>query len=106
MILPKVAMNNRFYTYLKKLSFEVLASPIYYFSWFFSKKENLWVFGEWHGFGYSDNSKYLFEYVLENEPSVDPVWITKDNAIYKELKALGLPVVKAYSKQGFRYCLR
>ena len=48
------------------------------------RDENLWIFGAWGGDDYSDNSKYVFEYVSENLPNIRAVWITKN----KEVKNL------------------
>jgi CDP-glycerol glycerophosphotransferase len=52
----------------------------------FSKRnKNIWLFGSWNGETYNDNSKYLFEYVVENFPSIEAVWITKNSQIKKKL---------------------
>ena len=41
------------------------------------KDNNLWLFGSWFGESYVDNSKYLFEYVNQNQPKIKAIWITK-----------------------------
>lgn len=45
------------------------------------RDENLWIFGAWGGDDYSDNSKYVFEYVSENLPNIRAVWITKNKEV-------------------------
>lgn len=70
------------------------------------RQADLWLFGSWRGDTYSDNSKALFEYVLKNEKDIRPVWITRNNRVYQELKALGYPVLMASSCKAIRYMLR
>lgn len=58
----------------------------------FTKKE-IWVFSAWEAKLYSDNPKYLFEYVLQNrKKQVAALWLTNNTDLYKELKAKRLPV--------------
>lgn len=66
----------------------------YRFSKMFRKDRdlNLWVFGAWEGQKFSDNSKYLFEYMLKNIPDIKCVWQTKNEKIYENLKSKGYPV--------------
>lgn len=37
------------------------------------RNENLWLFGAWEGNNYSDNSKYVFEYVNKHMPHINSV---------------------------------
>lgn len=58
----------------------------YYIKTYFCKKdEKLWVFGAWKGNNYSDNSKYLYEYVTNHEKKINAIWITKNEKIYETL---------------------
>ncbi len=85
----------------------LLNLPIWYFSLLFvPKRKNLWVFGEWSGKRYADNSKYLFEYVNKNAPEIEAVWVTRNQAIYDQLKSAGYRVVKTYSLTGYWTCMR
>ena len=69
----------------------------------FQKRDpNLFVFGSWFGEKYADNSKYLYLYFLNKGENA--YWITKSEAVYKELKDQGLPVAMAYSEEGKRLC--
>lgn len=56
------------------------------------KDKRLWVFGAWKGTAYNDNTKYLFEYVIKNEPNIKAVWVTKSSAVYEQIKSLGYNV--------------
>ena len=52
---------------------------------FKKRNKNIWLFGSWNGETYSDNSRYLFEYVVVKYPNVEAVWITKNENIKKKL---------------------
>ena len=67
----------------------------------FNTDDKIWVFGAWKGQLYSDNSKYLFQYILENHPEIHPIWITRNNKVLFELRKNGLPVQKRFSLNGF-----
>ena len=61
---------------------------------------NLWTFDAWSGLRYSDNPRALYEYVLNNEPSIRTVWMTDRMDIYLRLKKEGKPVALRKSKEG------
>ena len=44
---------------------------------------------------YSDNSKYLFEYVCKEHPEIRAVWITVNKSVYEELISGGKEVYLA-----------
>lgn len=46
----------------------------------------LWAFGAWEGTKYSDNSKYLFEYVSNHNPDITCIWFTKNESVFHKLK--------------------
>ena len=48
---------------------------------FVKKDPSLWVFSGFNKKGYMDNSKYLYEYVLEHYPEIQAVWLTLDKAV-------------------------
>ncbi|MGP6148697.1 CDP-glycerol glycerophosphotransferase family protein [Priestia flexa] len=83
-----------------------MSLPIYWIAELIPSSKNIWVFGAWYGKRYSDNSRYLFEHVIKNEPTIKAVWITKEEKIRKELIEKGLNVYKANSILGFWYCSR
>lgn len=77
-----------------------------YFSILIPKDKKLWVFGSWFGKKYTDNSRYLFEYVLEKEPDIRAVWLTHDRIIYQNLKKKCIPVYYINSLKGYWICCR
>ena len=56
------------------------------------RDKNLWIFSAWEGKKYADNSKYLFEYVLEHHPKIKCVWQTQNEQVFEDLSAKGYPV--------------
>ena len=50
---------------------------------FIKRDPNLLVFGAWFGQKYSDNSKYLFEYLVGNHKEYKIVWVTKSDEVIK-----------------------
>ncbi len=74
--------------------------------WIFSlvpKNKNLWAFSGFGKRAYMDNSKYLFEWILENHPEINAKWFTVDNEVYRQLSSEGKPVVYMKSFQGVKY---
>ena len=70
------------------------------------KSSDIWVFGAWEGKKYSDNSRYIFEYVLTNCPEIRAFWISDDDACFESLFNDTLPVLRKFSLKGIYYCLR
>lgn len=56
------------------------------------RNRKLMIFGAWFGQKYDDNSKALFEYVLNNRKDISAYWITANNDVYKQMIEMGLPV--------------
>lgn len=81
----------------------LLRSVTYYLYTYFHIKDNkLWLFGAWKGTTYNDNSKYLFEYVLNNYPDINAFWVTKNRDVYDYLNNKGYPVKFYPSKEANR----
>lgn len=57
------------------------------------KEDDLWIFAGFNKRNYMDNSKYLYEYVLEHHPEIRAYWITLDKQIYEQLQEEGKPVL-------------
>lgn len=70
------------------------------------RNKNLWAFGCWDGIRYDDNSKYLYEYVLNTHPEINAIWLTKDSEIMKRMIQSGLPVANTHSSEGRRVMLK
>ena len=75
-------------------------------SFFVPKKKGLWIFGSWQGRNYSDNSKYMYEYIVNNHPEVNAVWITRNEKIASKLNAEGKIAYMRFSVRGIVACLR
>jgi len=76
------------------------------FSTLVPKRKNCWLFGSRGGYGYSDNAKFLFLYVLKECKDIDAIWISKSKKIIYDLRRQQLPAYYAYSLKGILSCLR
>lgn len=47
------------------------------YSYFYKRDNKLWVFGEWFGNKCCDNSLFLANYISDNYPEIQCVWISK-----------------------------
>lgn len=70
------------------------------------KDKKIWVFGAWMGKSYSDNPKYLYEYVQQHSSLVTPVWIYKDKSIAESLAEQGVNAYYYKSLRGIYFQLR
>lgn len=70
------------------------------------RSPSLWVFGAWYGNLYNDNSRAMFEYVCDNHPEINAVWITSSEAVLGEINAAGRPALLKGSREGRRTCRR
>jgi len=84
----------------------MLLLPFWWLERLIPRDKHIFVFGSWHGNKYSDNSKALFEYILNNESKFKPYWITHNKMIYEKLIKEGKPVLMAYSLKGWLISLR
>lgn len=91
---------------LVKIREAILGNIVYFLEFLIPKNSHLWVFGAWFGNTYSDNSKYLFEHVLNNCPEIRPVWVTKNQKVYNDLKRINRPVVMQNSLIGLSNIIR
>jgi len=83
----------------------VLNLPLYFISLTIPKNKNIWIFGAWVGENYSDNPKYLFEYVNKNCPDIKPIWLSKDYKTIRLIKANGWKAYNSYSVFGYFYSM-
>lgn len=68
------------------------------------KRDGLWSFASHYTF--AGNSKYLYLYVSDNAPDVDPVWITDDVDVIERLEAAGYDAVHPNTVAGILTLLR
>lgn len=85
---------------IRKKKSSILAFIRYWKNSFTKKDDTLWVFSGFNKRAYSDNTKYLFEYVVENHPEIHAVWVTTNRNVYIELTFKGLPVEMMNSPEG------
>jgi len=63
---------------------------------------SLVLFGAMNGLWYGDNSQHLYEWVLDHpETNLNPLWITRNRRVYKQLLKANKPVAFAYSYKAF-----
>ena len=63
------------------------------------KDPSIWVFSCFYKHGYQDNTRYLYEYVVENHPEIKAYWTTLDTKVYNDLIDNNMPVVLMGTKQ-------
>lgn len=91
---------NKIISKIRKALKTVIGFILYYFNSLIPKKKNRWIFTSFKQKGYFDNSKYLFEYVSDNHPEIEAIWITRDRDVYKQIKSEGRKCLKARSIKG------
>lgn len=68
------------------------------------KRKSVWVFGAWFGKSFSDNPKYMYQYVSSlSDSDILPVWITKDVLLAESLKKQGVNAYHHKSLLGIYY---
>lgn len=87
---------------IKTIANLIFGDIIYFFSCLIPKNQNVWIFGSWGGEKYSDNSKYLFEYINENHPEIRAIWIVKNREVKKVLQKKNYEV---YTKNSLKSVL-
>ncbi len=79
---------------------------MYFISYIIPKDQKLWIFGAWYGQQYSDNCKYLYEYINIKHPEIRAVWITKNKKVFESIKKKGFEVYYSSSLKGHLMSLR
>jgi len=74
--------------------------PLFFVAGRMPRDRSLWVFGARNGETFEGNSKWLYLYVSEHEPSVNAVWITRNKSILVSLREQGLRAELAGSPRG------
>lgn len=69
------------------------------------RNKKIWIFGDRFGNRYDDNSKFLYEYVVNNEKHIKAVWITDNKNIIKKLRSRGELCFGRWSFKGIIYSL-
>jgi CDP-glycerol glycerophosphotransferase len=81
--------------------------PLLLLDWLVPKKKNIFLYGAFAGDLYGENSRFMFEYALKNEPQIKHYWVTANKQLYLELKRrFPENVIYAKSLQGCWTILR
>ena len=91
---------------LKKIIINILFYPIFIIGLFIPKSKKIWIFGSWFGNSYTDNSRYLFEYILNNKKDIIPIWLTNKKLVLKDLRNRNIRCYYKNSIKGFYYTAR
>lgn len=87
----------------------IINRSIGFLSIFIKRDRKILVIGSWFGERFSDNSRYLFQYLNENKIKYGIkkiVWITDNKDIYKELKIKKYNVAMKKSMKSIFYHLK
>ncbi|TDP02432.1 CDP-glycerol glycerophosphotransferase family protein [Flavobacterium sp. 245] len=91
--------------YLLKIIISPVTSSLYFISGMIPRDPKIWAFGSNNQI-FSDNSKYLYIYLLNSYPSLKCVWITTKPDVFKKISERGGNVAMKWSLKGFWYALR
>ena len=91
---------------LKKKLFSSIKPALYYLSLITPKDNSLWLLGAWSGQRYADNSRYLYEHLMENEKNIKAYWLTSNYQTYLELLSKKQPAAYFYSFKAVYLLLR
>lgn len=105
LILILLSVNRPLIKKLFLLTKRAFVIFIHFCSKLVPKKKDLVVFGGEHGKGFRGNTKYLF-LEMNKDPRVTCVWISKDDKIIAQIRALGYDAYKHHSVKGVLYALR
>lgn len=81
------------------LFYNLLNYLLYCISKFMPRKKNRWVFGSWFGNQISDNSLAMYNYVKNNNPQLELIWLARN----PEKFSMDCKVVKRNSIKGMFY---
>jgi len=85
MNLHRILLMGRFLKYFVY----ILYLPLWWIQLLIPRKKNIWVFGAWNGYRFSDNSRYLYQYVRDNHPEIRAIWLTRDKNIKAKIRQNG-----------------
>jgi len=86
---------------LLKLILYIVNLPLHLLSSILPKSKDVWIFGAWFGDRYSDNSRYLFEYVSDFDSEIDAIWLTRDSNLVQSIRKKGYKAYTTYSFMGY-----
>ncbi|EJZ2267905.1 CDP-glycerol glycerophosphotransferase family protein [Escherichia albertii] len=80
--------------------YQLLQIVITLISYIIPVDRNVLIFGSWFGRKYSDNPKYLYQFLLDNKDKRKIYWYTRNIDVYKNLKENKMPVIYGYSPKS------
>ncbi len=80
---------------------EVLNIPPWLLSFLIPKSDQIWVFGSWFSEKYSDNPKWLYEYMTKHVPEVRAIWLSRNKDVIHALRQRGMEAYITYSLRGY-----
>ena len=85
---------------------QLLLLPIYWFSFLFPRKKNIWLFGSTFGRRFADNPRYAYLYINQfHKEDVRAIWISHNREVVEMLQKEGLEAYYYHSLKGIFYCL-
>ncbi|MFW8597317.1 CDP-glycerol glycerophosphotransferase family protein [Enterococcus innesii] len=92
--------------YIYKFSLNIILNFIVCVLNIFLKRENnIVIFGSWMGKTFSDNSRYLFQY-MHKYTDKKVIFVTRNSDILKELNDIGYKAYKIHSFRSYYYHLK
>lgn len=88
---------------IKRLAELFLGYPLYAISFITYRNKSKWLFGT--NVSFTDNSKYLYIYILENHKELMPIWITESQKDVTKIRSFGGKAYLKYSIKGIYHCL-
>jgi len=89
-----------------RLLINIALNIVYAVASLIPKNRKLVLFSAWMGNRYSDNPRYVFEYLVKNQEKMRCVWITKNKNIAKKMESTKANVAYAWSIKGIYLQLR
>jgi len=80
---------------------EVLNIPPWLLSFLIPKSDQIWVFGSWFSEKYSDNPKWLYEYMTKHVPEVRAIWDMLRHVFIKPLRVITVFLTEPASKNPY-----
>jgi CDP-glycerol glycerophosphotransferase (TagB/SpsB family) len=105
MKLIELKLFKMIYRYLKYMLF-LFYLPFWHFQKILLRNKKVWVFGAWFGMRYTDNAKNFFEYIVDFQDNINPIWITKNREVYQVLRREGKTCYMKNSFKGIYTCLK
>ena len=73
---------------------------------FIRRDKRVWLFGAWMGQTFSDNSRYLYQYMAEHMEEYGIrhlIWVTENEELLAELRQMGYEAYLTNSKEGRKW---